>query len=646
LLKGKYGKNSNEWYNLHSAKYLISIGFTHKILWEENMRKKLGFFNFLLAFILTMSFSLPVFAQSSLIPDTNLESSIKSMLGLSSQSQLTVENLQTLYNLYNYDGNVASLQGLENASNLGSLDLENGHITDLTPLQNLTKLWALDLGSNQISDLTPLKNLTSLYRLNLANNKIPDVSSLANLNQLKVLDLSQNQITDISPIKNILDQLRYLSLYQNNISDISSLAGSHIADGNIDLSNNQISDISPLSSMSVTDYVYLDLSNNKISSLDALKNMTATTNASFSLYLSNNYITDISGLSSLKNGEIDLSDNLITDISPLSNMVSGTLNLSNNPLNENSLAIIQTLKNRGVNVIYTPATRSLTRVSGATRYDTAVEIAKKGWQTADAVVIATGADFPDALAGAPLAYQLNAPILLTDKDSLLDSTKQEISSLKATKAIVLGGTSAVSTTVEDQLKTLGITNIERLAGQNRFETASLIAAKLGGNPNTAIVAYGYNYPDALSVASYAAQKGYPILLTNTNDVPSVTTDQLAGKTKTIVVGGEAAVSNSVSSTLPGAVRIGGSDRFETAANLVNQLDMSASTVYVATGRNFADALTGSVLAAKEGAPMLLVEQNSVPGPIYKLLSSKGVETVNVLGGSTAVTDLVGNLLAN
>jgi putative cell wall-binding protein len=564
------------------------------------MRKKLGFFNFLLAFILTMSFSLPVFAKSPLISDPNLENLIKNSLGLSSQTELTLNDLQTLPYISNYDSNVTSLQGLENATNLSSLDLVNGQITDLTPLQNLTNLNDLDLGYNQISDLTPLKNLTNLNWLFLSENKISNLSSLASLNQIQGLDLSQNQITDISP----------------------------------------------LSSMSVTDYVYLDLSNNKISNLDALKNITATNNVSFSFYLSNNYITDISGLSSLKNGEIDLSDNLITDISPLSNMVSGTLNLSNNPLNENSLAIIQTLKNRGVNVIYTPATRSLTRVSGATRYDTAVEIAKKGWQTADAVVIATGADFPDALAGAPLAYQLNAPILLTDKDSLLDSTKQEISSLKATKAIVLGGTSAVSTTVEDQLKTLGITNIERLAGQNRFETASLIAAKLGGNPNTAIVAYGYNYPDALSVASYAAQKGYPILLTNTNDVPSVTTDQLAGKTKTIVVGGEAAVSNSVSSTLPGAVRIGGSDRFETAANLVNQLDMSASTVYVATGRNFADALTGSVLAAKEGAPMLLVEQNSVPGPIYKLLSSKGVETVNVLGGSTAVTDLVGNLLAN
>jgi putative cell wall-binding protein len=288
----------------------------------------------------------------------------------------------------------------------------------------------------------------------------------------------------------------------------------------------------------------------------------------------------------------------------------------------------------------------VTRTFGATRYDTAVEIAKKGWTTADTVVIATGTDFPDALAGAPLAYKLNAPILLANNGSLSDSTKQEISSLKATKAVILGGTSAVSSSVEDQLKALGINNIQRLAGQNRFETASLIAEKLGGNTATAIVAYGYNYPDALSVASYAAQAGIPILLTNTDSIPAETSKELAGKTETIVVGGEAAVSNSVYNALPGHKRIGGADRFETSANIVKQLSMSASNVYVATGRNFADALTGSVLAAKENAPMLLVEQNSIPASISDLMGLKGTKNVNILGGLDAISSSVQSQLSN
>jgi putative cell wall-binding protein len=290
--------------------------------------------------------------------------------------------------------------------------------------------------------------------------------------------------------------------------------------------------------------------------------------------------------------------------------------------------------------------RTVERISGATRMDTAVEIAKKGWQSANTVVIATGYDFPDALAGSPLAYKLNAPILLTNSNGLSDSTKQEISDLKSTNAVILGGMSAVSSDVEQQLKSLGITNIERLAGSNRFETASMIAAKIGGNPSTAILADGYNYPDALSIASYAAQNGYPILLTRTDALPSETNNQLAGKTKTIVVGGEAAVSNNVLNSVSGAERISGATRFETGANLITQLQLSTDKVFIATGRNFADALTGSVLAAKEKAPMLLVEQNFIPDPINNLFVSKGIASVDILGGNTAVSDSVENNLKN
>ncbi|MGM0843730.1 MAG: Ig-like domain-containing protein [Bacillota bacterium] len=280
------------------------------------------------------------------------------------------------------------------------------------------------------------------------------------------------------------------------------------------------------------------------------------------------------------------------------------------------------------------------RIAGANRMETAVEIAKRGWQSADTVVIATGDDFPDALAGSPLAYKLDAPILLTNRKGLSDSTKQEITNLGAKRAIILGGTSAVPYLVEEQLKSIGMTKIERLAGFNRFETAGMIADKLGGYPSTAILADGYNYPDALSVASYAAQNGFPILLTKTSVLPSETKSQLAGKTKTIVVGGEAAVSKNVLDSVPGPERIGGANRFETAANITTKLQLSTHKAFIATGRNFADALTGSVLAAKEKAPVLLVEQNSIPDPINNLIVTKNIPAVDILGGSTAVSEFV------
>ncbi|MGD7024743.1 Ig-like domain-containing protein [Rossellomorea vietnamensis] len=284
--------------------------------------------------------------------------------------------------------------------------------------------------------------------------------------------------------------------------------------------------------------------------------------------------------------------------------------------------------------------RTIVRISGANRMDTAIEIAKRGWQSADTVVISTGDDFPDALAGAPLAYKLDAPILLSNSNGLSDSTKQKITDLGATKAFILGGTKAVPTKVQDQLKSLGIKNIERLAGANRFETAGLIAERLGGTPSTAILAYGENYPDALSVASYAAQNGFPILLTKTDSLPAATSSQLNGKTKTIVVGGEGAISKKVLEGTPGPKRIGGTNRFETAANITKELNLSTNMAYIATGRNFADALTGSVLAAKGQAPVLLVEQNSVPAPIYNLIQAKDIPSIGILGGKSAVSEEV------
>ncbi|MBS4031759.1 MAG: cell wall-binding repeat-containing protein [Clostridiales bacterium] len=84
------------------------------------------------------------------------------------------------------------------------------------------------------------------------------------------------------------------------------------------------------------------------------------------------------------------------------------------------------------------------RIFGSDRFLTAVEVSKTGWQQAETVVLARADEYADALAGAPLAYKYNAPILLTLKDSLNKSARDEITRLKATRVIILGGSQAVS----------------------------------------------------------------------------------------------------------------------------------------------------------------------------------------------------------
>ncbi|WP_019414902.1 cell wall-binding repeat-containing protein [Paenisporosarcina sp. TG20] len=272
------------------------------------------------------------------------------------------------------------------------------------------------------------------------------------------------------------------------------------------------------------------------------------------------------------------------------------------------------------------------RISGISRYETAVEVSKRGWiNGANTVILAKGTDFPDALAGGPLAFKLDAPILLTKSTSLPTSTKNEIIRLGANKVIVLGGEGAISNSVENSLKTLGI-SVERISGKDRYETAAKIAEKLSSQH--AIVANGDNFPDALGISPYAAKNGIPILLTKKDQLPLSTEIALIGKVETKVVGGVSAVSNLVMAKLPSPTRFSGANRYETNSSIVRSLPGWGNKVYIATGMNFADALSGSVLAAKNNAPILLVSDDSIPYTIYDLLYQ--FTDFNVLGGENAI----------
>lgn len=92
------------------------------------------------------------------------------------------------------------------------------------------------------------------------------------------------------------------------------------------------------------------------------------------------------------------------------------------------------------------------RVSGPDRFNTAIQVSKEGWETSNTVIIARSDDYADALAATPLAYQLDAPILLTSTTSLNADTKAEIKRLKAKKVIILGGTGAISDKVQKEIK--------------------------------------------------------------------------------------------------------------------------------------------------------------------------------------------------
>ncbi len=275
------------------------------------------------------------------------------------------------------------------------------------------------------------------------------------------------------------------------------------------------------------------------------------------------------------------------------------------------------------------------RISGPDRYQTAVEISKEGWKSADTIIIANGRDFPDALAGGPLAYQENAPILLTSKKSLNSFTKKEITRLKAKKVIILGGAGAISENVEAELSKMGLAII-RLGGKDRYETAALIGAKISSD--RAVIASGLNFPDALAISPYAAKQGIPILLSRKDSLPSVTAKALNGKKNSIIAGGTGAISQKVAKELPKPVRYSGTTRYETAAKIINELIGQKYEAFVASGQDFPDALAGSVLAAKKDAPILLMQKGLVPEPIYGVMED--YLKYSAFGGTGALTPYI------
>ena len=280
------------------------------------------------------------------------------------------------------------------------------------------------------------------------------------------------------------------------------------------------------------------------------------------------------------------------------------------------------------------------RISGGGRYETAVEISKKGYpRGSGTVVLARGDLFPDALAGAPLAHQLKAPILLTNSDKLPNSTMLEITRLKAKKVILLGGPNAILDSVKVELEKKGLI-VERIGGSDRYRTSVEIAKKLKTNSEDVIVTTGVDFPDALAIAPYAAENGIPILLTLPDKVPSSVETQLRKYKNTTVIGGTNAIQEKVKNQLPNPKRISGASRYHTALQIIDTFYEKNEHIYLSTGANFPDALTGSVLAAKENTAVLLVNPTKLTSGTDTLIGKKQVKTFNVFGGNPAVPDTV------
>ena len=278
----------------------------------------------------------------------------------------------------------------------------------------------------------------------------------------------------------------------------------------------------------------------------------------------------------------------------------------------------------------------VTRIAGDRRQDTAIEVSQLGWLNSEYVILARSDDFADALSGTTLSYQLDAPILLTRSHQLYEPTLNEIKRLNAEKVIILGGDVAISDDVYEELIRSGL-EVERIAGSNRVETSVKIAERLGTSFEKAIVVNGYDFPDALSSATYAAKNGLPILLTLQDRLSGGTGKAIEtmGIQETLVVGGTIAVSEATLNELPNPKRIYGDDRYKTNIEMIKHNESDVQHLYVVTGREFADALTGASLAAKRDSNILLTYER-IPNHMEDFIIKSSYSSLTLIGGKVAI----------
>lgn len=295
------------------------------------------------------------------------------------------------------------------------------------------------------------------------------------------------------------------------------------------------------------------------------------------------------------------------------------------------------------------------RAAGETRYATMASLLPKApWKAGRTVVLASGSNYPDALAAASLAGAYDAPIILTEPNSLSVDAADMIEQLSPKVIYVVGGEAAVSKAAVDTAAYYAADGCKvfRIAGDTRLETSLAIAKRVrqkSAASDTLIVATGFNYADALSISPFAFAYKSPIFLCGSNGLSddAVSFISEAGFKNAIIVGGTAVVPEHVKQQLMGAgissgsiTRLAGSTRYETSAKIMSyavNAGMNVSNVYLATGKNFPDALAAGPVAGKLRAPLLLVD----PGIEYAhiVLSNYlgNVNVATVVGGTSAVS---------
>ena len=302
------------------------------------------------------------------------------------------------------------------------------------------------------------------------------------------------------------------------------------------------------------------------------------------------------------------------------------------------------------------------RIAGSNRFATAAAIAAADHPAgADVVVLARADDFADAVASAPVAFGMGAPVLVSDTDALNAETAEAIAALDPTAVLIFGGPAALSDRVEATLAAAH--EVERIAGPNRYATAAEAAGYLGAHGGigvddqgrrVAMVAEAGDPRGPLVAGVPAAVGGFPVLLADADRLPEETRAALVGNGIAVVelIGNTTQISEGVQDAIEDlgieVRRVEGPTQLGTVAAVARMGArrglLTGQGAVLGRGDNVVDTLTAGPHAASRGVPILLTEDPSTMGEAARgwledpTSPSQGI--IEAIGGTAALTDML------
>lgn len=267
------------------------------------------------------------------------------------------------------------------------------------------------------------------------------------------------------------------------------------------------------------------------------------------------------------------------------------------------------------------------------------------------LVVTTAGGYWDALTASSLAGIKDCPVVLTDKNQLSSEARSAIISLEPKSVYILGGTAAVSSSVEKEIKRISKVNVvSRLQGDSAITTGIAVyeeGKKEGKWGKTAVIATLDSFQDAMSISPYSFKSAAPIFLTLPggelgSDVVSAI--RSGGFKNVVICGGTAAVSGNTESKLPGihCIRLSGDDCYGTSLRIARWCQtqgMVANRMAVATGEGYHDGMCGGPLCGKFGSVLLLASEDHceiIDGFVKP--NKQSIKEGYILGGKAALSD--------